>query len=108
MQRMGMVIGVKPEAIAEYKRLHASGSAEVNALLGPRCEELFDLSARAGEPALRLLGISWRRLAGRSARLDKEPAIRAWLAQTDPCQQPLASAKEGEWWSLMEEVFHLD
>ena len=39
MQRMGMVIGVKTEAIAEYKRLHASGSAEVNALL-----------ARAGLP----------------------------------------------------------
>ncbi|MBS0333456.1 MAG: L-rhamnose mutarotase, partial [Proteobacteria bacterium] len=23
MQRMGMVLGVKPEGIAEYKRLHA-------------------------------------------------------------------------------------
>lgn len=33
MQRMGMVIGVKPEMIAEYKRLHAAVWPEVLALI---------------------------------------------------------------------------
>ena len=25
MQRMGMVIGIRPERIADYKRIHAAG-----------------------------------------------------------------------------------
>jgi L-rhamnose mutarotase len=25
-----------------------------------------------------------------------------------PCQQPLATRKEGEWWAMMDEVFHHD
>ena len=33
---------------------------------------------------------------------------KRWLALTDPCQVSLASAKPGEWWSFMPEVYHLD
>lgn len=33
MQRMGMVIGVKPDMIAEYKRLHAAVWPEILALI---------------------------------------------------------------------------
>jgi L-rhamnose mutarotase len=33
---------------------------------------------------------------------------KRWLALTDPCQMPLKSAAEGEWWSTMPEVYHLD
>ena len=25
-----------------------------------------------------------------------------------PCQEPLPARKEGEWWAIMEEVFHCD
>jgi len=27
---------------------------------------------------------------------------------TDPCQIPLETREEGEWWASMEEVFHQD
>ncbi len=33
VQRMGMVIGLKPEKIAEYKKLHASVWPEILALI---------------------------------------------------------------------------
>ena len=33
MQRMGMVIGVKPDMIAEYRRLHAAVWPEILALI---------------------------------------------------------------------------
>lgn len=29
-----------------------------------------------------------------------------WWKETDPCQMPLDSAGEGEWWAEMEEGFH--
>lgn len=109
MQRMGMVIGVKPEAIVEYRRLHATGSAEVNALLSACGVRNYSIYLREPENLLfgywEYHGADW---PADAARLDKEPAIQAWLAQTSPCQQPLASAAPGEWWSLMDEVFHLD
>ena len=31
-----------------------------------------------------------------------------WWALTDPCQEPVESAKEGIWWADLEEVYHLD
>ena len=109
MQRMGMVIGIKSEAIAEYKRLHAAGSAEVNALLSAAGVRNYTIYLREPENLLfgtwDYHGADW---PADAARLGQEPAVQAWLAQTDPCQQPLASAKAGEWWATMEEVFHLD
>jgi len=33
---------------------------------------------------------------------------KRWLAFADPCQAPLSSAKAGEWWSFIPEVYHLD
>jgi L-rhamnose mutarotase len=33
---------------------------------------------------------------------------KRWLALTDPCQARLATARDGEWWSTMAEVYHLD
>jgi L-rhamnose mutarotase len=41
-------------------------------------------------------------------RLEEKAATKRWLALTDPCQSPLASAKPGEWWSVMNCVYHLD
>ena len=37
-----------------------------------------------------------------------DPETQRWWDVCKPCQQPLASRREGEWWSEMEEVFHLD
>ena len=109
MQRMGMVIGIRPERIADYKRLHAEGSAEVNRLLSECGVRNYSIYLREPENLLfgywEYHGADW--LAD-AERLGREPAVQAWLGMTDPCQQPLASAKEGEWWAMMEEVFHLD
>jgi L-rhamnose mutarotase len=43
-----------------------------------------------------------------TARIAADPATQRWWELTDPCQQPVESAREGEWRANMEEVFHLD
>src|SRR5690349_24236379 len=109
MQRMGWVIGIDPQHIAEYKQLHAAVWPAV--LQRIRQSQLRNYSIYLREPENLLFGYweyhgaDWPTDA---ARLGREPAVQAWLALTDPCQQPLASAKDGEWWAVMEEVFHLD
>jgi L-rhamnose mutarotase len=40
------------------------------------------------------------------AKMAADPKNQEWWAFTIPCQRPLETRKEGEWWAMMEEVFH--
>jgi L-rhamnose mutarotase len=109
VKRMAMVIGLKPEKISEYKALHASPWPKMNAALA--AAHIGNYSIFLKEPENLLFGY-WE-YAGDDfetdmATLGAKDITKRWLALTDPCQQPLASAGKGEWWSFMESVFHLD
>ena len=47
-------------------------------------------------------------LAADFARMNAEPIVKQWYAVCGPCQVPLATRKEGEWWADMDEVFHME
>ena len=36
------------------------------------------------------------------------PKVQEWWSLCGPCQVPDPNRKKGEWWSIMEEVFHHD
>ena len=109
MQRMGMVIGLKPEKVDEYKRLHAAVWPDVLAMI-TACH-IHNYTIYLKEPENLLFGC-WEyrgeNFAEDAARMAADPTTQAWWAVCMPCQQPLATAKDGEWWAMMEEVFHLD
>lgn len=109
MQRMGMVIGVKPEMIAEYKRLHAAVWPEVLALISDCNIRNYTIFLR--EPENLLFGY-WEYhgsdFGADMAKMAASPKNQEWWSFTIPCQQPLESRKEGEWWATMEETFHHD
>ncbi|MFF2503639.1 L-rhamnose mutarotase [Streptomyces sp. NPDC058067] len=46
--------------------------------------------------------------AADTALIAECPVTRDWWARTEPCQQPLDSAGEGELWAPAEEVFPLE
>jgi L-rhamnose mutarotase len=108
-QRMGMVIGVKPEKLAEYKRLHAEPWPEMNAALSAANIRNYSIYLR--EPENLLFGY-WEYTgtdyAADMQRLGEMAVTKRWLALTDPCQAKLATASAGEWWSMMPEIYHLD
>jgi L-rhamnose mutarotase len=109
MARMGMVISVRPEKLHEYKALHANPWPEMNAAL--KEANIHDYSIFLKEPENLLFGIwDYRGTDYHSdmRRLGEKDVTKRWLALTDPCQQPLASAGADEWWSFMNPVFHLD
>jgi L-rhamnose mutarotase len=37
-----------------------------------------------------------------------DTVTQEWWKHTNPCQELLLARKEGEWWAIMEEVFHCD
>ena len=109
MQRMAMVIHLKPEKKAEYLRLHAQPWPEILAQISA-CN-IRNYSIFLKEPEDILFGY-WEYLgtdyAADMQRLGDLAVTKRWLALTDPCQARLTSAAEGEWWSMMPEIYHLD
>jgi L-rhamnose mutarotase len=43
-----------------------------------------------------------------NAAIAQDPVTQDWWRLCGPMQCPLESRAKGEWWSPMEEVFHLD
>jgi L-rhamnose mutarotase len=109
MQRMGQVIGLRPEHADEYKRLHAAVWPEVLAMIA-RCN-IRNYSIFLKQPE-NLMFAYWEYdgvdFAADSALMAADPRTRDWWAICGPMQEPLASRREGEWWASMEEVFHVD
>jgi L-rhamnose mutarotase len=109
MQRMGLVIGLRPEAIAEYKRIHAQVWPEILALIS-RCD-IRNYTIFLREPE-NLLFATWEYhgtdFTGDMAAMRADARMQDWWRITDAMQVPLASRKKSEWWAPMEEVFHHD
>ena len=109
MRRMGMVIGLKPQHVADYKRLHAAAWPEILALIS-ECN-ITNYSIFLKEPENLLFGY-WEYTGddfdADMARMAAHPKNKEWWAVCMPQQQPLETRKPGEWWAMMEEVFHHD
>ncbi len=109
MQRMGMLIGLKPEKIGEYKRLHAETWPSVLKMIAACNIRNYTIFLREPE---NLLFAYWEYhgsdFAADAARMAADPETQRWWTFTDPCQEPLATRKEGEFWAPLEEVFHTD
>jgi len=41
-------------------------------------------------------------------KIAADPKTQEWWQLTDPCQESVPQAKEGEWWHRIGEVFHHD
>jgi L-rhamnose mutarotase len=109
MTRMAFCIGLKPEHIADYKRLHAAVWPDV--LRRITASHIHNYSIFLREPE-NLLFAYWdysgTNFAADSAAMAADPMTQTWWEVCMPCQAPLTSRAEGEWWAGMEEVFHLD
>jgi len=109
MKRMGMVIGVRPDQIANYKRVHAAVWPDILARISECHIRNYSIFLREPENLLfgywEYHGSDW---AADAAKMAADPRTQEWWDVCMPMQQPLASRAEGEWWAMAEEVFHLD
>lgn len=107
MQRKGMVIGVRPEKIEEYKRLHAAVWPDVLAMISACNIKNYSIFLKEPENLL----FSFFEYHGTDyetdmARMAADPKTQEWWAVCMPCQQPLDTRGQGEWWAEMDEVFY--
>lgn len=111
MKRYGMVIGLRPDKAEEYKRLHAAVWPDVLKRIKACHIERYSIYLRQLPDGLYLF--SYFEYTGDDfgadmAKMAADPATQRWWAVCEPCQKPLEDRAPGEWWSAMEEVFHLD
>ncbi|MBI1173458.1 L-rhamnose mutarotase [bacterium] len=104
-----MVIGLRPERVAEYKRLHAAVWPGVLDAMRRNGWSDFDIFLK--EPENLLFGtfkFDGPDFAASARAIGADPETQRWLALTDACQVPFETRKPGEWWAYMENVFHMD
>ena len=112
MQRYGMVIGLKPDKVEEYKRLHAAVWPDVLKTIHQCNIRNYSIFLRQFPDGNYYL-FSYFEHVGSDfqadmARMASDPVTQEWWKHTDPCQVPLATHDAGEWWVTMDEVFHCD
>jgi L-rhamnose mutarotase len=112
VQRFGMVIGIKPETIEYYKKLHAAVWPGVLKRIKECNIRNYSIYLKEVEKGKFYL-FSYFEYTGHDyqadmAKMAADPTTQKWWKETDPCQIPIPTCGPREFWSSMEEVFHLD
>lgn len=105
-RRIAAVVRLLPEHEVEYRRLHANVWPGVLATLRRVGVRNYSIFLRDGLlfSYLEYAGDDW---AVAQSEIAADPETQRWWQLTDPMQEPLKTAAEGEWWAPAEEVFHL-
>lgn len=106
VKRVGMVVGIQPEKIAEYKVLHADDNPGVRDLLTKYNMHNFSIFLQEIDGKWYEFGYyeyTGDDFKGDMAKLAEEPRNIEWLEMCDPMQIPLPGA---EGWTEMEQVYY--
>ncbi|MHB8522956.1 MAG: L-rhamnose mutarotase [Limisphaerales bacterium] len=112
MKRYAMVIGLNPDKVDEYKRLHAAVWPGVLAMIRQCHIRNYSIYLRRFDDGRHYL-FSYFEYAGSDFAADMadmaaDPLTQKWWSVCKPCQEPLAGRSPDEWWAGMTEVFHSD
>ena len=112
MKRFGMVIGVTEGTLDEYRQLHKAVWPDVLKNISDNNIQNFSIYAQKMPDGKNYL-FSYYEYVG--SDYEKDMAAMAGDKTTQefwdlcrPCQAPFKECAEGQWWTVMEEVFHHD
>jgi L-rhamnose mutarotase len=112
LQRYGMVIGLRPDQVNRYKKLHAAVWPEVLKMIKKCRIQNYSIYLHRTGPKTYCL-FSYFEYTGGNFQADMgkmaaDPVTQKWWSCCKPCQKPVRYRAQGEWWAALEEVFHLD
>jgi predicted TIM-barrel fold metal-dependent hydrolase/L-rhamnose mutarotase len=108
-KRYGAVLGLKPEQVTEYKRVHTAVWPKVLEQIKNSNIRNYSIYLREPENLL----FAYYEYTGDNhdadmAAMAADPVTQDWWKICMPMQQPLPTKGDTEWWASMEEVFHID
>ncbi len=107
MRRYGQLIGVKPEQIEAYERIHAHVWPEVLQTIHD-CNIRNYSIFRYNNLLFAYFEYVGDNFEADMQRMAADPKTQEWWTHTDPMQEPMTDRPEGAWWLTMKEVFHTD
>jgi len=109
MKRFGQIIHLRPEAEAEYRRIHVKIWTEIEEAIRKSGITNYSIFLKDG------IMFAYYEYTGPDDELDQRmqalanaPRMKEWWAITEAMQIPVPTRANGEWWANMEEVFHQD
>ncbi len=109
MKRYGSVIGLNEEMKAEYIRLHAAVWPDGFKIIAACNIRNYSIFVKEPENLMfayfEYHGVDYD---ADMAKMAADPVTQDWWKICMPCQAPLATRKDGEWWAAMTEVFHTE
>jgi L-rhamnose mutarotase len=107
VQRYGQVIGIKPEHIEEYERLHRAAWPEVLTMIH-ECNIRNYSIYRYDNLLFAYFEYVGDDFEADSAKMAADPKTQEWWSICKPMQEPVPEAGPEEWWKTVPEVFHTD
>lgn len=107
MKRYAQMVGLKAEAVQEYIRIHAAVWPEVLQTIRDCNIHNYSIFYRGGL-LFAYFEYTGSDYAADMRKMAADPKTQEWWRITDPMQQPLPGSQPGEWWTVLEEVFHTD
>ena len=107
MKRYGMVVRVRPEKFADYKKLHSAVWPDVLDMIKKCNIRNYSIYHKDGW-LFSYFEYHGENFEADMANMAADPTTQKWWDLCKPCHQPLETRAEGEWWANMEEVFHCD
>lgn len=105
MQRLGQVIGLKPEGYADYVIAHAALWPGVLAIIS-ECNIRNYSTFSFGDQLFADFEYVGDDFDGDMARMAADPETQRWRDIMMPMRQPLGGRAEGGWWASIAEVSH--
>ena len=107
MKRYGSVINLKPELIESYRLLHANAWPQVLATITDCHIRNYSIYIH-GNTLFSYFEYVGDDYAADMAKMAADHVTQAWWAICNPIQIRVTEAAPGEWWHMIDEVFHLD
>jgi L-rhamnose mutarotase len=105
MRRFGQVLGIRPEGIEEYERLHADVWPEVLKTIH-ECNIRNYSIFRYGDLLFAYFEYFGEDYEADMAKMAADPKTQEWWSINRPLQRRLD--EDSEWWTELPEVFHVD
>ena len=107
MMRFGQMIKIKPECLEAYKKHHANPLPGVNEMIKECHLQNYSIYSH-GDYLFTYYEYVGDDYEADMAEMAADPVTQQWWDIVKPLMQPLEDRAEGEFWSDMAEIYHLD
>jgi len=107
IKRIGQVIGIKPEEIAEYERIHEAIWPTVAATLKKANIQNYSIF-RYENLLFAYMEYTGNDYEADMALIAADPETQKWWKITAPMQVQVPEARDGEWWHTLHQNFYLN